>query len=690
MPQAQNSTNLADTIDSIQTGGSQPALFAPTIGLSGSSIVVTNPSVNGGFVSAYDVYNMGSGQVIASVTGTTFDLSSFPAGEYVFAVKAKGQDFSDSDYSNQIHVAVYSITRNLTDLSADNAAAKIMDGKQYQVTLTPASGTFLPEDISVVMGGRSTDAYSYDSYTGTVTVFGVTGNVIITAAASGVNKLRRPSISLGGSSLTVTPPRYASATAVSVNGTQKYTISGTSSQTYDLSQEYTNYGIYHISAASSASGYADSDPSSMDYYIGAAAVISGGVITLSSIISGVDSLNLYADGVLLDTVPYNGSASWSLNMADYTTLVSDGKHIVELEAVGTGIAPNRSNALIWFKGLAPIYGVSGLFDSNPALTRTDEAVGLTYLVNSSSGAVASDFDHVFPWNKTEIVYTEAGKFVSFPEMYFRIGVDSSSRMTDAAVSEWPSGGGNWFRTEPFLYGCYGAGFNNNKLRSVSGVNRLVANQENCRIYARNNGEGYQLLDLYHRNILVLLWWIEFASKDSDAVMTGRIRNSGYLGGIAVRPCGGTDCVLSPTGYETPYGQMRYHDIEDLFGNVMEKLEGIYINTSNLHHYVTADPSAFGNSVSGKNSLPWMFPSSDEITAFGWDNNNPFLFMPILSVSNNHYDTYFCDKLHQMSGSTLMAAGARYDSMNKETGLTCCYCQSYNSSSDYIGTRLIRF
>ena len=65
-------------------------------------------------------------------------------------------------------------------------------------------------------------------------------------------------------------------------------------------------------------------------------------------------------------------------------------------------------------------------------------------------------------------------------------------------------------------------------------------------------------------------------------------------------------------------------------------------------------------------------------------------MPILSVSNNHYDTYFCDKLHQMSGSTLMAAGARYDSMNKETGLTCCYCQSYNSSSDYIGTRLIRF
>ena len=103
-------------------------------------------------------------------------------------------------------------------------------------------------------------------------------------------------------------------------------------------------------------------------------------------------------------------------------MVSVGKHLVELEAVGTGIAANRSNAVEWFKGLAPIYGVSGLYNSNPTLTRTDDSIGLTYLINSSSGAIESDFNNVFPWNKTEIVYTETGKFVSFPEMYFRIEI----------------------------------------------------------------------------------------------------------------------------------------------------------------------------------------------------------------------------------------------------------------------------
>lgn len=690
MPQTQNSNNLAETINSIMSGGGDlPFLHAPAISRNGGIINITNPTANGSYVAAFDVYDTVSGQLIATVTGTSYDFSALPSGDYTFAVKATGQNFEDSEYSNRAPASVYTITRSLTDLTANNATERLADGTPYTVTLTPGSGKYLPEGISVTMGGELTQAYSYDSYTGEVTIFGVTGNVVITAAAITENKLRRPAVTLNGSSLSVVPPRNAQTTTVLVNGTLKYTLSGTTEQTYDLSQDYTDYGIYQISASSLASGYTDSDAATAVYRIGAVIAVKRDSITLTAVIGSVSSFNVYVDNVMLGTISYDGSASWSLNMADYKNMVSVGKHLVELEAVGTGIAANRSNAVEWFKGLAPIYGVSGLYNSNPTLTRTDDSIGLTYLINSSSGAIESDFNNVFPWNKTEIVYTETGKFVSFPEMYFRIGVDSNKRMTDAAVSEWPSGGGNWYKTDPFLYGCYGASVDNFRMRSVSGVNRTNCTSPNYRTYARNNGDGYTQIDLYHRNILLLLWWIEFATKDSESVMTGRIRLSGTKGGESRCACGGTDTVETPSGFEPAYAQMRFHYIEDFIGNVYEITDGVFSNGVGQYEYVTADPSKFGESSSGKSPLPWVTPANEGIAAYGWDPDNPFLFMPIEVVNNSSYDTFFCDQTEHYTGVPVLVTGARYNGKGKDCGVSRVLQAAASFSAAHLGSRLIR-
>ena len=690
MPQTQNSNNLAETINSILSGGGDlPSLHAPVISRNGGIINIFNPPANGSYVTAYDVYDNVNGQVLATVADTSFDFSILPSGDYTFAVKAKGQNFEDSDYSNRISVSVYSITRSLTDLTANNATEKLTDGASYTVTLTPVSGKYLPEDISVTMGGVSTQAYSYDSYTGEVIIFGVIGNVVITAAAISENKLHRPEVTLNGSRLTVTPPRNAQTTMVSVNGSLKYTLNGTDEQIFNLSQDYSDYGFYHISALSSASGYTDSDAVTAVYRIGAMIDVNRDNISIIDVVNNVSSINLYVDNVMLDTVSYDGSESWRLNMQDYKNVVSAGKHLVELETVGIGITANRSNAVEWFKGLAPIYGVSGLYNSNPALTRTDDAVDMSYLINSSSGTVSSDFNDVFPWNKTKIVYTEAGKFVLFPEMYFRIGIDSNKRMTDAAVSEWPSGAGTWYKTEPFLYGCYGANVSDNKMRSVSGVDRTNYTRSVYRTYAFNNGSGYIPIDLYHRNILILLWWIEFASKNSDSVMTGRIANVGSVGGTSRRPCGGTDGVETPSGYETQYAQMRYHYIEDFVGNAFELVDGVHMTSVGQYDYVTADPSKFSDNASGKTALPFVNPAVNEISAFGWDSNNPFMFMPMATVSNTNYDTYFCD--HVTHYGAVMIAGSFFNNAGKSFGLT--YINSLNASPPYshnnYGSRLLR-
>ena len=339
---------------------------------------------------------------------------------------------------------------------------------------------------------------------------------------------------------------------------------------------------------------------------------------------------------------------------------------------------------------APIYGVSGLTDKSTALTRTDDAVGLSFEIDRSSGAINSDFNDVFPWNVASIVINGEGQFVSFPEMYFRIGTNAAGVITDVAVSAQPSGSGNWYRVAPFMYGCYGASISEDKIRSVSGVERAGnRTRKQFREIAFNSGEGYIPIDLYHRNVLMLLWWIEFATKDSRSIMTGRIYGSGNKGGCSRRPCGGTDSVPTPSGFETAYAQMRYHYIEDFIGNVWEMVDGIYMSNVGQYDYVTADPTKFSDTTDGKAALSYVNPSNNEIAAYGWDPDNPFLFMPIETVSNNSYNTYFCDRVSHYSGYPVVLAGAGYSDSNANCGLSYVYYTDASNNYAYCGSRLLK-
>ncbi|MFR8331072.1 MAG: hypothetical protein ACLU9S_00810 [Oscillospiraceae bacterium] len=57
-------------------------------------------------------------------------------------------------------------------------------GKTVIGTLIPDAGYALPEVISVTMGGQATEHYTYDPAAGTVTVTQVTGDVVISGAAT--------------------------------------------------------------------------------------------------------------------------------------------------------------------------------------------------------------------------------------------------------------------------------------------------------------------------------------------------------------------------------------------------------------------------------------------------------------------------------------------------------------------------
>ena len=457
---------------------------------------------------------------------------------------------------------------------------------------------------------------------------------------------------------------------------------------YDLSQRLSNYGIYHIKSQSSATGYEDSDFAQVTYNIGATISIAGDKVSIVNVINGVTSFGVYIDGVLVGNALYSGASDWELDLSTFQG-VADGKHTVELCAIGTGIADNRSNPVTYYRGTLPIYGVSGLTDSTPTLYRTDDAEGMDFVINSSSGSIDSDFNEVFPWNEAEVVEDDAGMFLSMPEMFFRVGTDGDGRITDIAVSKMPSGEGDWFSVEPFMYGCYGASLENNKLVSKSGVARRANTRRyQFRSYASNNGSEYYQLDLYHRTVMLFLWWIEWATKKSDSIMSGVISGSGTVGGSSAKNTGGTDEVETPSGFELTRHQMRYHYIEDFVGNYWEFVDGICCQNVGTGDYVTADPSKFSDDTTGKTQLSYTAPSGGYIKAYGWDSTQPFMCMPCEVGGSN--STYFCDYSEGRSASApVLLCGASCSSSSARFGLSCCYCYSANNNSYIFGARLLK-
>ena len=335
----------------------------------------------------------------------------------------------------------------------------------------------------------------------------------------------------------------------------------------------------------------------------------------------------------------------------------------------------------------PIYGVSGLYDSSPSLTRTDDALNMSVVVNSSTGLVSSDFDNVFPWNEAVVETISGNKFLHLPDMWFRIGKDSGNHITDVAVSKVQDETGDWYKVDNFYYGCYGGSLDSNdKLASVSGVSRLASKtRAEFRGYASANGLGYSQLDLYHRTVMMFLWLIEFANKDSKNVMTGSHSRVNT---------GGTDSLSTPSGYNKSTYQMRWHYIEDFIGNIMEFIDGYVgdgVNGGTM--YVNANPNYFGDTPSDlqNNYLNYNAPLSSLgqcLKAIGWDSNNPFLVMPIEVLQNTQYNTWLCGQANGTNAISLATGSANNSYNDAGYGLTRYFKYAMTVANDYVSGRLI--
>lgn len=340
-----------------------------------------------------------------------------------------------------------------------------------------------------------------------------------------------------------------------------------------------------------------------------------------------------------------------------------------------------------------IYGVEWDNDSTTTMTRTDDATNMTYAI--SNGRIASDFDNVFPYNQMKRTTIDGNVFVYVPAMYFRITTDENHKITGVAVSESQGSGDGWYQTRAFYYGAYGASSDGSVLKSVTGATRVTSiTRAVARQRAMAVGTGYHQRDLYAGTILMFLWWIEFATKDSQAIMTGR--NNG-----SKTSTGGTDSFYDETegntfcvsGYNTSGNQMVWHGIEDFYGNTYEWEDGITGNgTAGGSQYVSDDYTKYDDYSNGSQMdlYPYASPASGNgncLESLAWDDDHPFLVQPLTVRNDSNYTTGFCDYA-STSNNVVSNRGANYYTYAR-SGVSYFHRNAVSSSDGNIGCRLLK-
>jgi hypothetical protein len=460
---------------------------------------------------------------------------------------------------------------------------------------------------------------------------------------------------------------------------------GTNAFGSNVSEIYVLYGAYD-NYVSSWSEYADkivrlpAIPSTItvtaNNYLGE--LVSGASVTITgngqTYTGTTDSAGVFSQG--------------DLQPATYTISVADLEGFKTPDVQEVVVEEDTQNSVIVTyleKPASVILGVSWTNDNSTTMTRTDDAVGMTYTINED-GTIQSDFNSVFPYNEMEIVTDDYGnEFVRMPKMYFRVGTDNGT-ITSVAVSNTQTNTGDWYEVESFDYGRYGGSVSNSRLCSVSDVSRPHSSNYDrgqFRTFASANTENgylYHQLDLKHRIVMLFLWWIEWADKNSQNIMTGT--------GSKINT-GGTNELSTPSGFNTKTNQMRWHYIEDFVGNAFEWVDGIIKQDRNVADFVTADPSKFSDTnTSGMKQLSWANPNFYCTTSWGWDSDKPFLVTPKTTVQDASYSIGFCDRGYTFKNYTMLFTGAGYSNIGNDCGVSNFYAtdKAYN---DFFGGRLLR-
>lgn len=448
----------------------------------------------------------------------------------------------------------------------------------------------------------------------------------------------------------------------------------------DLKQYIRTYGLHRIKVIATGEGFRNSEAVEKEYYNNPFIMQSEGGIVVTNVQPGISSIDLYVDEVLEKTIDHDALSTEDV-LIDYSdTSVTEGSINNFMVVVHTDYGDFTSNEVITTK----IFGVSGMYDSAIVLTRTDDSVGKTYAINTSTGIVSSDFDDEFPYNAMTEVNVEDSIFISIPEMWWRIGTDEEDNITDIAVARYKKGSGNWYKSDAFLVGKYLSHQENNMMVSKTGKSMSQSHTPlQWTAYAKANGVGYKPYGNYEHTILTFLWLIEFANKRATNILNGY---SSYN-----QATGATNTIEALTGYLTANNRMKYRGIEDFVGN-----DALWMPDVTGAYYTSRDIETYKNGTINKSQLSYyknVTTSSNwrGVQALGWDDNNPFICLPS-KLGTASATTYFGTSMYGPNGNNdYTARGKLYSGYTSNANLiSLVFDYQFSSATDTTTSRLIKY
>ena len=301
---------------------------------------------------------------------------------------------------------------------------------------------------------------------------------------------------------------------------------------------------------------------------------------------------------------------------------------------------------------AKIYGVT--FNNTTVGTRTDDAVGMTYTVNAST--IDSSFDTAEIYSEmTEEIDSYGNVFIKIPRFYIKKTKSAGNIWTykiskDQVDSEYylPECFKNQTTGDILDYvliGKYLATVNGTNMESKAGAApKVYTNRRDFRTYAMNNGTGYQIIDIHAIDLIQVLFYVEFATLDSQSIMSG----ISYSWNAPVN--GTTDSVTtasgSPLSNTDGKNPMKYRGIESLYGREWQLVDGI--NIKNHQVYVSNKPESYTgyyiDALDDYETIGYLTASNDYnyISELGYDPNHPYANYPISvgSEATSIYKDFF--------------------------------------------------
>ena len=337
-----------------------------------------------------------------------------------------------------------------------------------------------------------------------------------------------------------------------------------------------------------------------------------------------------------------------------------------------------------------IYGASWDGTSTTKWTRTDDSAGFVDPVPYVQGvsSYGSPFDNLQPWAGMAKSERTGGTMVAIPKFWYELkqnGNGMTIRIATGPIegfsvspAHMDRGDGKGERDVVYI-GRYHCGTSSNK--STSGQ-RPKANitRSSARSTIHGLGANIWQMDFLMRFTIWLLYIVEFADWNSQAKIGYGCGNNS-----STENMGYTDSMPYHTGTtknsRTTYGcGTQYRNIEGLWDNVLDWMDGCYYNGSGLN--VIKNPNQFSDSANGVNvgTLTSGYPSKFTVRS---QAGFP-LFAP--SASSGSDSTYSCDNWYFGSSYPCLCVGGYYG-QNTNCGLFCVVFNNASNSNANIGCRL---